>query len=67
MTNGNVNDEASVEIMDISGRIVARETYVLANANTVVSVNALQNQNAGLYLVRILSGREVTTIRAIKN
>jgi hypothetical protein len=65
--NGNVNDEASVEIMDISGRIVARETYVLANANTVVSVNALQNQNAGLYLVRILSGREVTTIRAIKN
>jgi hypothetical protein len=65
--NGNVNEEVSIEIMDISGRIIAREIHVLAAANTVVSFNALQNQNSGLYLIRILSGKEVSTLRAIKN
>ncbi len=64
---GTPNDEALIDIIDISGRVIAREQVILSESKNVIKVDALNNQQAGLYLVRIQSNAEINTLRIVKN
>ena len=60
--NGNENENHLVEVYSAEGKMIISERF---NAGSIIQVN-MEGQAAGIYMVRIISQAETSTIRIIK-
>lgn len=60
---GEMKDNMQVEVYDLTGRLVKNEQYTMTSEGTL----DLSTQPDGAYLIRLDSGEETKTLKAIKN
>ncbi|MEX1189695.1 MAG: T9SS type A sorting domain-containing protein [Bacteroidia bacterium] len=64
---GQAQEKVSIDVMDLSGRILSSEALVLPSTEYTHTLNTSALNNAGLFLVRIQSENSSSTIRVVRN
>jgi hypothetical protein len=62
VTNGNENEDHLVEVYSAEGKLVISESF---SAGAQIQLN-IAEQAGGIYMVRITSGSQISTVRIIK-
>jgi hypothetical protein len=65
--NAATEGTAIIEMTDIQGRIITRQTSVVTIGENEIPVNNASAVNAGFYFVRLTKDGETTVIKLVKN
>lgn len=62
----NINDEISIELFDINGRLVAKQNIIINQGKQIINFNPSTDLNTGTYIYKIKGSRIYNTGKIIK-